>query len=374
MEIGNAIKKLRRERNLTQEELAEQLNVTGAAVSKWENGGGLPDITQLAPLVSVLGVSSDILLGIDNANDDEEVQKLIDETETAFKARVQRIEDDDASDYREHYEVYHNALSRFPNNSRLLRECIGRGTIYAYNISENGAIIAEIERMAKLVFDYGKNTDDILLVHSSLAFMYAYIQKPDFEKSKEHAKVLPDGSITTRNAVFAMIYQWSAEYEELAKQSTLNIKTLLFDLEMQFLQLGLAYSQRGNFEDAIEVYETLLGIFDTVCKDEVYIHMIMTAEVYNRLASNYLQLGDCEKSVDNIEKMIDHMIAQTAVFGTVSHSKYAVLREADKDLTGVAYDAKVDIALRFPLPIFEERLHDNPRYIALLERVGKLAG
>ncbi|MBP3292508.1 MAG: helix-turn-helix transcriptional regulator, partial [Clostridia bacterium] len=45
--IGQIIKKLRKERNLTQEELAEQLNVTAQSVSKWENGTGLPDISQV---------------------------------------------------------------------------------------------------------------------------------------------------------------------------------------------------------------------------------------------------------------------------------------------------------------------------------------
>lgn len=39
LSIGETIRKLRKERNLTQEELAEQLNITSQAISKWENGG-----------------------------------------------------------------------------------------------------------------------------------------------------------------------------------------------------------------------------------------------------------------------------------------------------------------------------------------------
>ncbi len=43
--IGQTIKRLRKKRNLTQEELAEQLKVTSQAVSKWENETGMPDIS-----------------------------------------------------------------------------------------------------------------------------------------------------------------------------------------------------------------------------------------------------------------------------------------------------------------------------------------
>ena len=54
---GSAIKRLREEKNMTQEELAEKIFVTGKAVSKWETGRGLPDISLLQPLASALGVS-----------------------------------------------------------------------------------------------------------------------------------------------------------------------------------------------------------------------------------------------------------------------------------------------------------------------------
>ena len=54
---GNLIKTLRTEKNLTQKELAEKLNVSTAAVSKWENGKGFPDISILENLSAELGIS-----------------------------------------------------------------------------------------------------------------------------------------------------------------------------------------------------------------------------------------------------------------------------------------------------------------------------
>ena len=58
--MGQIIRRLRKERNLTQEELAEQLDVTFQAVSKWENDAGMPDISQVVPIANVFGVSTDV--------------------------------------------------------------------------------------------------------------------------------------------------------------------------------------------------------------------------------------------------------------------------------------------------------------------------
>lgn len=54
---GNTIRKLREERNLTQEKLASELFVSAKTVSKWETGKGLPDIMLLEPLAAALGIS-----------------------------------------------------------------------------------------------------------------------------------------------------------------------------------------------------------------------------------------------------------------------------------------------------------------------------
>lgn len=59
---GNTIKKLREKRGLTQKELAELINVSDKAVSKWETNRGLPDISIIEDLSKALGVSVTELL------------------------------------------------------------------------------------------------------------------------------------------------------------------------------------------------------------------------------------------------------------------------------------------------------------------------
>jgi len=60
--VGRKISELRKARNFTQQQLADELAVTNKAVSKWETGGGLPDIAMLPTLASVLGVSVDEII------------------------------------------------------------------------------------------------------------------------------------------------------------------------------------------------------------------------------------------------------------------------------------------------------------------------
>lgn len=64
MQIGLRLSNCRQDRNMTQEALAGKLGVTPQAVSKWERGAGLPDISILTDLANLLEVSTDWLLGI----------------------------------------------------------------------------------------------------------------------------------------------------------------------------------------------------------------------------------------------------------------------------------------------------------------------
>lgn len=63
MKLGLTISKLRKEKGMTQEELAEKVNVSAQAVSKWENDISMPDISVLPVLAEIFDVSIDELLG-----------------------------------------------------------------------------------------------------------------------------------------------------------------------------------------------------------------------------------------------------------------------------------------------------------------------
>ncbi len=66
MKIGRRIAELRKQKNLTQPELADAMGVSFQAVSNWERGNSMPDISKLADLSEMLGTTIDDLLGKKN--------------------------------------------------------------------------------------------------------------------------------------------------------------------------------------------------------------------------------------------------------------------------------------------------------------------
>lgn len=70
------IKRLRKERDLTQEALADFLGVSFQAVSKWERGESYPDIELLPTIADFFSISTDELLGVDKAKNEAEILAL----------------------------------------------------------------------------------------------------------------------------------------------------------------------------------------------------------------------------------------------------------------------------------------------------------
>lgn len=76
MNLGENIKKLRKEKNLSQEQLAEMLNVSRQAVSKWESGKAYPDIENLILLRDIFNVTLDDLIINENKTKSEDTIEL----------------------------------------------------------------------------------------------------------------------------------------------------------------------------------------------------------------------------------------------------------------------------------------------------------
>ena len=85
--IGNRIAKFRKEKNMTQEDLANRLGVSSQAVSKWENDASCPDISLLPQLCEILGITADELLTGKN----NEVRMVPPEQRKPFDQLVMRV-------------------------------------------------------------------------------------------------------------------------------------------------------------------------------------------------------------------------------------------------------------------------------------------
>ena len=109
MTIGTNIKKLRRERDITQEQLAEYLNISVSAISQWECGKTTPDISLLAPLANIFDVSADVLLGIDVANKEKQIRDIVSKSEEIRNADCEKA-----------ISILRNGLKEYPNSYEIM--------------------------------------------------------------------------------------------------------------------------------------------------------------------------------------------------------------------------------------------------------------
>lgn len=74
--IGETIKSMRKDKNITQETLAKFLGVTNQSISKWERNETYPDIAMLPAIASFFNTSVDELLGINKLEQERKIQHL----------------------------------------------------------------------------------------------------------------------------------------------------------------------------------------------------------------------------------------------------------------------------------------------------------
>jgi len=108
--IGIKIKELRKKKDMTQEKLAEYLNVSFQAVSKWETGAASPDLSLVVPLTRLLEVSADELFGLADPAEDRRQRELHKEWEQTWET----------GDTEKRYAVARAAAAEYPGNFRYL--------------------------------------------------------------------------------------------------------------------------------------------------------------------------------------------------------------------------------------------------------------
>ena len=110
MYLSENLKFLRKQNNLTQEEMAEIIGISPQSISKWERGDTYPDITLLPALANLFKVSVDALLGMDKINATEARNSI-------FATGNEHLQNGDRTAT---IDVYTNALKVYPNDYGIM--------------------------------------------------------------------------------------------------------------------------------------------------------------------------------------------------------------------------------------------------------------
>lgn len=326
--MGQIIRKLRKDRNLTQEELAEQLNITYQAVSRWENGTGMPDISQIVPLSNVFGVTTDVLLGKDGTDGDEEVTMFIREAERKISnkpaAGMSRF-----AHRKECCEEVQAMLATYPNNFALL--CCSLAHIvfllwdymeeqfadkftdkeFEMKVWENEGI-----RQANIVLNHC--TDSYLLNIANRWLVSIYRIMKDYVKAEEHARKLTED----REIFLAIVYDYMGRTEDAMKQYSIGVYDSFHKLTQILPLLGYLYRKQQKFDEAYTCYRLFPDIYDLMFKNsEDEVPYYTNHPCYDWCAATCMDLGRYDEAMDWLEKWLRHEQIIAKNFNVVTESK-----------------------------------------------------
>lgn len=169
--LAENLKKYRIMKDLTQEDIADYLNITPQSVSKWERGETYPDITLLPALANIFETSIDLLIGMDTVRAAE--------TRYNIHKRANELMRNDQLDAAEN--VYRDALLIYPNKPGMI---LGLASALALKRNSEEAIKL-IERGLPLSI----NEKQKATIRATLCFLY--LKSGDSEKAKLLASELP---------------------------------------------------------------------------------------------------------------------------------------------------------------------------------------
>lgn len=319
--VGSTIRELRKNKNLTQEELAMAINVTPQAISKWENNVGLPDISQIIPLATFFDVSTDIILGIAQNNRNEEINEIL----NACNKRT--LKKDDINSWL----LIQDALKKYPTNLDLLQESIEYGISLAYkenhcyNEEYAKRIYKETNRQAELIIKYSSNVTNILRAHMIMVILHSSFG--DAESAVKHAKAFPwrqDMSIHTMCAWINRAFnEFKIEQINLQKDLEMHMHAVINALAL----LGISYENTKKYEDALKMYFTIFDIINYIFKEDDYIPALYKLEMgnlYALIAETYLSMGNTDECLNYLDKMVDAEVyhAKVEVNEFVIKNKY----------------------------------------------------
>ena len=271
--IGRNIKNFRKNKGFTQEELADLLNVTPQAVSKWESELSMPDVSMLIPLAQVLGVSTDALLGYDSLSENDEVIARVkstmegmgnsDEGRAQKALRISEYLSTETTLNPGCFEIIMDYVQETANLS-----------MYADPVLVN-YFPDDTERVKKLFKDAIRKgaylishcSDKVLIEKTHYAMAWIYIHEKDFDNAREHINVLPSIATCRVKENIGMELTFFESGFEKMKDDIAESSVALFDLVSSMIntiaQDYAWYAEREEGMKVIEWCERILKAFAT---------------------------------------------------------------------------------------------------------------
>ena len=237
IKLGEKIKSLRKQRNISQEVLADYLGVTFQAVSKWETETAMPDVALIPAIASFFGISTDELFDYDRLENEKKVEEICREAWKYISCEGTRAE-----------EILREGLKRFPGNDVILI-CL----LYAINTPERA------DEVISLCQSLLESTSDISIKYDVLRILAgAYKTVGDYSHAKDTIEQIPEIYFSKLGVAAELLegedrFQAAMEHRSVAFGDLLKMCGILAD---HYAALGERDKAKTQLELALNIYRT----------------------------------------------------------------------------------------------------------------------
>ena len=351
--IGETIKRLRNQKGVTQEKLADSLGVTPQAVSKWESGAGLPAIDYLPDLSAYFAVSVDELLGVKLSKREARREEIYEQI---------RLYEEEIGYPRgdlEAVETLRGMSAEFPRDERI-SFALARAMLFSEWDKEepDRALLREAEQILRALIRQTDDYDFKFACVKELASLY----KDKWLDEKGYAevvKMLPSLSSCREFFVTDMCHGAEQEKEDIED----CILTLAFHT-MNTLRDFVAYelpNGEETWDDKLSYFETMIDFFKILEKiiggEKASKADPSIASLYRYMATYHVAADRYDKTLACLENSLVYVEKTCAnpLFEQKPHN--LAWYDANKLAQQDRYDP----------------IREDPRFIAILEKLNAIA-
>ncbi|MCR5153271.1 MAG: helix-turn-helix domain-containing protein [Lachnospiraceae bacterium] len=275
MNIGTKIKVLRKERDITQEELADRLGVTFQAVSKWERGDSYPDITMIPAIAGFFNVTADELLGCTEAEKEKEIGEII--------RRFQEYDNHEEGKKME--ELAEESLKKYPGDYRIMS-----WFVYAWQVRKPERAI----EVGEFLLDHCAEEGVRSFTRGSL--VYAYKRSGNLKKAIELAESLPCYYDTRTDVMRGLL---------TGDELVVHIQHQCLDLAYEFWIGIRKICEQYAPADRIELYKKSNAVYDAFYENDLMpISLMRKMKNFQGMAEVALTEGDKDAGLIYMEQAV----------------------------------------------------------------------
>ena len=253
MKLADNIRSFRKERKLTQEQLAEVLSVTPGAVYKWEAGLSIPDLTLIIEMADFFDTSVDVLLGY--------IVK-----DNRIEATVKRLQEYRRSKDWDELAEAEKALKKYPHSFRIVRESEALYSAFGFETGNKDALRRSLELLRQALLLLDQNEDPQISEQTLYAKMaWAYLGLEEEEKGIDLLKKNNAGGLY--NAKIGHVLAACERTEEAAPFLSEALAKILADLCDTIVGYFNLFLSRGDHASAQAILCWGVGLFSGLRKD-----------------------------------------------------------------------------------------------------------